>query len=257
MRQGVDFQGQLVLRFRRAYLIQDAGGHNIWRAQTITRTVPAAQTAIIICDMWDKHWSRGASERVEAMVPVMDKVVATARQRGVQIIHAPSDTMDYYRDTLARHRIRLAPGVPLPEEAQRTAPPLPIDDQDGGSDTGELEERRVWMRQHPALHIDQEVDVITDDGQEVYYFLQQQAIRQVLIMGVHTNMCVLERSFGIMQMVKWGVNIALVRDLTDTMYNPAMSPYVSHEEGTRLVVEYIEKFWCPTILSDDLIAGTY
>jgi hypothetical protein len=72
-------------------------------------------------------------------------------------------------------------------------------------------------------------------------------------MGVHTNMCVLNRSFAIKQMVRWGVNIALVRDLTDTMYNPAMPPYVSHDEGTRLVVEYIEKFWCPSLLSDDLL----
>jgi hypothetical protein len=27
---------------------------------------------------------------------------------------------------------------------------------------------------------------------------------------------------------------------------------VSHEEGTRLIIEYIEKFWCPTIASEDL-----
>ncbi|MBE0697009.1 MAG: hypothetical protein IH586_08800 [Anaerolineaceae bacterium] len=43
--------------------------------------------------------------------------------------------------------------------------------------------------------------------------------------------------------------VALVRDLTDAMYNPAQAPYVSHDEGTRLVIEYIEKFWCPTVLS--------
>ena len=72
-------------------------------------------------------------------------------------------------------------------------------------------------------------------------------------MGVHTNMCVLGRSFGIKQMVRWGMSVALVRDLTDAMYNPAMPPYVSHDEGTRLVVEYVEKFWCPTIASADLL----
>jgi hypothetical protein len=74
----------------------------------------------------------------------------------------------------------------------------------------------------------------------------------MLILGVHTNMCVLHRSFGIKQMVRWGVEPVLIRDLTDTMYNPAMPPYVSHDEGTRLTIEYIEKFWCPTVLSDDL-----
>ena len=47
--------------------------------------------------------------------------------------------------------------------------------------------------------------------------------------------------------------MVLVRDLTDAMYNPAMPPYVSHNEGTRLVIEYIEKFWCPSISSNDLV----
>jgi len=32
----------------------------------------------------------------------------------------------------------------------------------------------------------------------------------------------------------WGMDIAMVRDMTDGMYNPAMPPYVSHWEGVRL-----------------------
>ncbi len=40
------------------------------------------------------------------------------------------------------------------------------------------------------------------------------------------------------------------------MYNPAKSPYVSHAEGIRLVIEFIEKFWCPTISSTDIQSGT-
>jgi hypothetical protein len=68
-------------------------------------------------------------------------------------------------------------------------------------------------------------------------------------------MCVLGRSFAIRAMVRRGVETALIRDLTDTMYNPAMPPYVSHDEGTRLVIEYIEKFWCPTVGSEELAPG--
>jgi len=70
---------------------------------------------------------------------------------------------------------------------------------------------------------------------------------------VHTNMCVLGRSFAIRQMTRWGVPCVLVRDLTDTMYNPRMRPFVSHEEGTELVVEHIERYWCPTVLSEELV----
>jgi len=78
----------------------------------------------------------------------------------------------------------------------------------------------------------------------------------VLVMGVHTNMCVLNRSFAIKQMVRWGMRVALIRDLTDAMYNPARPPYVSHAEGTDLVIGYIERFWCPSVDSREITKTT-
>jgi hypothetical protein len=74
----------------------------------------------------------------------------------------------------------------------------------------------------------------------------------VLVMGVHTNMCVLGRPFSIRQMVSQGKHVLLVRDLTDTMYDPEARPFVSHFTGTDLVVEHIEKYWCGSITSTDL-----
>jgi nicotinamidase-related amidase len=241
------------LQLRRWELTQDAGGHNTWREIVTPCTVPAANTAIIICDMWDKHWSRGASERVDAMAPRMNQVIVAARTQGALIIHAPSDTMNFYAESPARQRALACPLVEPPPALDLADPPLPVNDSDEGSDTGETQTYKAWSRQHPALLIDQARDYISDNGQQVYSVLRRHDIEQALIMGVHTNMCVLRRSFAIKQMVRWGVNISLVRDLTDTMYNPAMPPYVSHDEGTRLVVEFIEKFWCPSIVSGELL----
>ena len=68
-------------------------------------------------------------------------------------------------------------------------------------------------------------------------------------------MCVLNRSFAIKQLVRWGVSVYLVRDLTDCMYNPARAPFVSHEAATELTVRYIEQFWCPSITSTELFTG--
>jgi type 1 glutamine amidotransferase len=62
-------------------------------------------------------------------------------------------------------------------------------------------------------------------------------------------MCVLGRPFGLRNMARSGKNVVLVRDLTDTMYNHRMRPYVSHFTGTELIVEHIEKYVCPTITS--------
>jgi len=97
-------------------------------------------------------------------------------------------------------------------------------------------------------------DAITDSA-EAYYLMRQRGIKNLIVMGVHTNMCVLGRPFSIRQMVYQGMNVALMRDLTDTMYNPAMAPFVSHFEGTDLVVGHIERYWCPTLISGDLLDG--
>jgi len=234
-------------------LAQDDGGHAIWQEVTIDRTVDANRVAIIICDMWDAHWSRGASERVDAMVGRMSAVVEHAREKGMVIIHAPSDTLGFYAGTPARRRALKPPIVSPPAYLVHDDPPLPIDDSDEGSDTGEAAPHHAWSRQHPALRIDEARDYISDAGSQVYSILRAHDIEQVLIMGVHTNMCILNRSFGIKQLVRWDIPVALVRDLTDAMYNPARSPYVSHAEGTRLVIEYIARFWCPTVTSAELL----
>jgi nicotinamidase-related amidase len=239
--------------FRQGQLVQDAAGHNQWQSQTTQRTVPANRVAILICDMWDNHWSRGAVVREAALIPPMNRVVAAARARGAHIIHAPSETMEFYQDHPARRRMLATPPVAPPADRPHENPALPVDASDYGSDTGETTTYKAWRRQHPDLVIDDERDLISDNGREIYSYLLLQQIDQVLIMGVHTNMCILNRSFAIKQMVRWGVAIALVRDLTDTMYNPAMPPYVSHDEGTALVIGYIEKFWCPSISSRNLL----
>jgi nicotinamidase-related amidase len=245
-------QTLLKLNLRCQELISDERGYAAWQVQSSLHTVPAAKTVILICDMWDNHWSRGAADRVSAMAPRMNQVLHTARERGVQIIHAPSETMAFYADRPARRRMGDLPPIALPELADHPDPPVPVDDSDGGSDTGETSWFKAWTRQHRAIEIDEERDGVSDDGAEVYRFIRHRNIEQVLIMGVHTNMCVLRRPFAIKAMVRRGIPVALVRDLTDALYNPAKSPYVSHAEGTRLVVEYIEKFWCPSITSADL-----
>ncbi|MCL5096806.1 MAG: isochorismatase family protein [Candidatus Omnitrophica bacterium] len=214
------------------------------------------KTAIIICDMWDKHWCKGATERVAEMAPVMNRAISAARQRGVLIIHAPSDTMAFYKNFPQRKRTQQAPQAPAPanltnwQSLDRSKEgPLPIDDSDGGCD---CETKCVtgnpWRSEISVLQIAPS-DAVSDSGTEIYNLLQQDGIENVIFMGVHANMCVLGRPFGIRQMVRLGKNVVLMRDMTDTMYNSRMPPYVSHFRGTELVVEHIEKCWCPSITS--------
>lgn len=226
-------------------------GSGIWDEVVVHRELPCAETAILLCDVWNKHWCTGATNRVDAMAPIMDSVIKVAREQGVQIVHAPSDTMDFYADAPYRKRILEIPPVEPPESMEIPEPPLPVDASDGGCDTGAERQHGAWSSQHPAIEI-MGNDVISDDGRQVYGLMQQSGIKNLIIMGVHTNMCVLGRSFGIRQMTKWGIRCVLVRDLTDAMYNPEKAPYVSHKRGTELVIEHIEKYWCPTVLYKDI-----
>jgi nicotinamidase-related amidase len=212
-------------------------------------------TALIICDMWDKHWCPAATARVTELAPPMNLAVAAARDRGVLIIHAPSDTMEFYAGTPQRRRAQTAtdaginteiPGYRHPDE-----PPLPIDDSDGGCDSENVPAHRAWTCQHPVLDIG-ENDAISDSGREIFNLLQQESRENILLMGVHTNMCILNRPFAIRRMLALGKSVMLVRDMTDAMYNPAKPPYVSHFEGTRRVIAHIETYLCPTIESSDL-----
>src|SRR5205823_14857732 len=88
-----------------------------------------------------------------------------------------------------------------------------------------------------------------------YNLLQQRGIDNVIVMGVHANMCVLGRPFSIRQMVGEGKNVLLMRDMTDTMYNSRKRPFVNHFRGTDLIVDHIEKYWCPSITSVDFLGG--
>ncbi len=224
-------------------------------------------TALIICDMWDDHWCKSAARRVDELVPALNETVKAARQQGVFIIHAPSSVVDFYNNSPQRS---LAQSVPFakPPIKLSTAPRwgttwcwpdadhegvLPIDDSDMGcSCQGEkCEVRDAWSRQNKLIEI-APGDAVTDDGQETFNLLADRKIDNVILCGVHLNMCVLGRPFGIRQMVKLGKNVALMRDMTDTMYNPDRPPGVDHFSGTDLVVEHIEEFWCPSFSSTDI-----
>jgi nicotinamidase-related amidase len=252
-----------------------------WRAgkDSDGRATPAAteklvewdptKTAFIICDMWDDHWCRGAAQRVVELAPAVNTLAHALRERGVLVIHAPSTCVDFYKDSPQRRRAQAAPlaktPVPLSQATRwgtkwcwpdpRREAELPIDDSDMGCDCApQCEIRAPWTRQISRIDI-AAPDAISDDGQEVYNLLTSRGIDNILIAGVHLNMCVLGRSFAIRQMVTVGKNVILVRDLTDTMYNSRMRPLVNHFRGTELVVEHVERCWCPTITSADIVGG--
>ncbi len=232
----------------------------------ITATWNPKKTAIIVCDMWDQHWCKSAAARVNELSGPMNEMLKAARAKGIFIVHAPSTCTDFYKNTPQRKRAIEAPFAKTPEPLARTERwgtawnwpdakregVLPIDDSDMGCSCAvKCEIRSPWTRENAAIEIG-EPDAITDNGQETWNLLTLHQIDHVILCGVHLNMCVLGRPFAIRQLVKLGKNVALMRDMTDTMYNPDLPPGGTHFDGTDRVVEHVERYWCPSLLSTDL-----
>ncbi len=236
------------------------------------------ETAIIVCDVWDLHHCLNAVRRLEQFAPRLNAVLNEARSQGVTIIHSPSDCMPAYEGHAARQRtIEVPKAAWTPHEVgswcsvipteERAA--YPIDQSDGGEDDDPEEHAKwaaqlkalgrnpgtPWKTQSKLITIDAERDFISDRGDEVWNVLEARGIRNVILTGVHLNMCVLGRPFGLRQMARNGKNVVLMRDMTDVMYSPKSWPYVSHLTAIDLVVDHVERFICPTISSDQIIGG--
>ncbi len=234
------------------------------------------ETAVIVCDMWDSHHSVNAVRRVVQLAPRIDAFVSKLRESGVTIIHAPSSCVEAYEGHAARKRatqVKIVDDRPkdidswcdqIPAEE---AAAYPVDQSAGGEDDNLQDHEQwaarleavgrapghPWRKQIAAIGIDSQQDYISDNGSEIWSILAQEGVKNVMLVGVHTNMCVLGRPFGLRRLAAGGKNVVLVRDLTDTMYDPRAWPYVDHFTGTDLIVSHVERFVCPTITSDQVL----
>jgi len=233
--------------------------NGLWRVFEEEKAWKGEETAIIVCDMWNHHWCAGAERRVAELAPFMNQVLEAARRCGVFVIHAPSGTMKAYSNHPARKRAIEAPPAPdLPEGigkwcnriAREQDAVWPIDQSDGGCDCRvPCKKGSPWTSQIDSIRIDPDRDAVSDSGVEIWNLLAAKKIKHVILMGVHTNMCVMGRPFGLRNMVRFGKDVVLMRDMTDTMYNHRRPPHVRHFAGTDLIIEYIERYICPTITS--------
>ncbi len=260
------------------YQVETEADSGLYHRLQRSESWQGSRTAVIVCDMWDAHHCYRAVQRGNELAPRINSLLEKLRPAGVTIIHAPSSCMAAYADHPGRRRAIETPAADShPEQIAEWCHQIPseergvypIDQSDGGEDdTPEehaawaqeladrgLNPRQPWKRQTDAIRIDPQQDFISDSGVEIWNILADKGIENVILTGVHTNMCVLGRPFGLRRMAAAGKNVVLVRDLTDTMYNPASKPFVSHFTGTDLIIDHIERFVCPTISSDQILGG--
>jgi nicotinamidase-related amidase len=262
------------LRFQQASSTDTSRFHRLTRHEQWD----PAQTAVIICDMWDSHHCVNAVRRVAQIAPRIDAFCGVLRERGVTIIHAPSSCMAAYEKHPARLRAQaVKPAASMPPDIASWCDQIPSEeaaaypvDQSAGGEDDDPEDHRLWAKrltamgrnprapwlsQTSVIGIDDQRDYISDSGTEIWSILEERGIHNVVLVGVHTNMCVLGRPFGLRRLASGGKNVVLARDLTDTMYDPQAWPYASHFTGTELVVSHVERYVCPTISSNQVLGG--
>ncbi len=223
-----------------------------------------AKTAVVIVDMWDKHWCKTYTARVGNMVPRMNRTLDAARKLGIQVVHAPSDALGPYRDSPQRKAMQAIPAQPLPQTIEFNPPGPP-----GGRDCCECGPERpckshgAWTGQHPDLRI-LAGDLIADcnNARELLNLCRHRGLDTLLYMGVASNMCLIGRSCGIINMKRHGLEAIVVGDLVEAITANGCDPATKQKDpnftpakGSALIQRYLERHVAPTIESRQLLAA--
>ena len=203
------------------------------------------RVGVIAVDVWNFHWCKTATMRVDAIVPRMNKALDAARALGMTVMLCPSDVVDNYAGYPQREVIFALPKLPVPSMVNVTCPPAP---DAGGCACGR--ERCAgtygWDGMHPAFRIG-EADLMPDTQAEVYAICRKFGLTHLIYVGFHTQVCLLGKPMGLKAMKSAGLHCMLARDMTDAHpgYDPARN--FTPDLNTEQVVEHFEKHLAPTI----------
>jgi hypothetical protein len=207
--------------------------------------VDPRHVGVIAVDVWNFHWCKTATMRVDAIVPRMNKALEAARALGMTVMLCPSDVVDNYVGYPQREAVFALPKVPVPSVLNVTCPPVP---DAGGCACGR--ERCVvnygWDGMHPGLRIG-EADLMPETQAEVYAICRKFGLTHLIYVGFHTQICLLGKPMGLKAMKSAGLRCVLARDMTDAHpgYDPARN--FTPDLNTEQVVEHFEKYLAPTI----------
>lgn len=214
-------------------------------ARWVKERVDPKNVGVIAVDVWNFHWCKTATMRVDAIVPRMNKALEAARNLGMTVMLCPSDVVDNYVGYPQREAVFTLPKFEVPSVVQVTCPPVP---DAGGCACGR--ERcggnYGWDGMHPALVIG-EADLMPDTQGEVFAICKTRGLTHLIYVGFHTQVCLLGKPMGLKAMKTAGLRCVLARDMTDAHpgYDPARN--FTPDLNTEQVVEHFEKHLAPTI----------
>jgi len=238
---------------------RDKNGEVVKKA---VRIVPA-KTAVVVIDMWDRHWCKTFTARVGNLAPRMNRTLDACRKLGIQVVFAPSDVADFYKDFSQRKAMQAVRQHAEPKLVPFNPPatPGPLDNCECGP-SRPCRSANVWTRQLANLAI-AEKDLIGDcnNGRELLNLCQERGFDTLIYLGVASNMCVLSRSCGILNMKRHDLRTIVVGDMVEAITANGIGPdgkpdhNFTPAKGSALVLRHIEQHIAPSVRSRQLIAA--
>ncbi|MBL8850407.1 MAG: isochorismatase family protein [Planctomycetaceae bacterium] len=219
-------------------------------------TIPVHQAALVLVDVWDRHYLKDAEARAEAIInEKFVPLLAGARSAGLPIIHAPSPP----------HAMRHPNWIGAGTKPQRSAPPDDWPPAEFRGKSGrysvyarpaeareaELSELRSHLQIHPRVLPAGDEPVVAT-GDELHHVCSRNGILFLIYAGFNTNACILMRDYGTLAMTQRGYEVLLLRDCTTGMESRQSLPTLSQTNGAILLLEMFGQY---SLTSDELLAG--
>jgi nicotinamidase-related amidase len=221
--------------------------------------IPLPQAALVLLDVWDRHYLRDPEERAEEIIQNrLVPLVAACREAGLRLIHAPSP--GYRLAQSHPNWVNLADKDEISPTDDPAWPPAAFRSKTGpyGQFARPHEPREQEIRDrvsrrtmHPAVQPEKDEPVVAY-GEELHRYGKQHGLLFLFYAGFNTNACILHRDYGTLEMAKRGYEVVIVRDCTTGMESPETQAGLWH---TRVAIQILEMFGKYSISSGELIAG--
>ena len=230
-----------------------------YRHRHLDWRMPLSEAALICLDVWNtpKTFARDTNERTERVIQTrIVPLLKSVRKAGLQVIHAPATPV------AERHPnwVRLAVDKPGKSKKPRKWPPEEFRKKTGvyaqyalpnePQAAEQTRERNEWRDFHPDVRPVGDEAVILN-GQDLNLLCEKRGILHLFYIGFWINMCMIERNYGMLEMLRrGGYNIILLKDCTTGMETHETREGLLCERG---IVATLEQIGIYTMTSNDLI----
>ena len=222
---------------------------------TLDWKIPLAQTALVLVDVWQRHYIKETEDRAEVIIN--DKFIpllAASRKAGLTIIHAPGSV------AAKKHPnwVNLLSAKEITPKRDNW-PPAEFLNLSGPYESYRrpVEPKEAERQALPPLTFHPKVVPVGQEpvvayGEELHRYCKKHGILFLIYAGFNTNACILDKDYGTLKMSYRGYKAILLRDCTTGMESKDSQATLAQTNGAILLLEMFGQY---SLVSEELIAG--